>query len=84
VAPSWSAARAPPRSPARREDEERGEGRRCEDDMWGPRGPNHFQIIFLRVSDMWTHSFYFFFLVELPRMRHVNATWNEDLVKPAT
>jgi hypothetical protein len=45
-------------------------------------GPTFLKLFFL--TNMWAHGFYYFSGVELPRKRHINATWDEDLVKPAT
>ncbi len=64
----------------------RGDGRErdemSEADMSGHVGPTILNNFF--VTDMWAHGFYYFSAIELPHKRHVNATWNEDLVKQAT
>jgi hypothetical protein len=90
-------ARPLPASPGRREREEREDERsedeeeerrerkegRSEADMWTHVSPTIFKLFFC-VTEMWVHGFYYSFGIELPRKRHVNATWDEDLIKPAT
>jgi hypothetical protein len=54
-----------------------GEGmkkRRGENDTWA-----HVAPIFFFAVDMWAHGFYYFSEIELPRKRHVNPMWDEDL-----
>jgi len=58
--------------------------RRGEDEMWGPRGPHHFLLNLCVKLTRGSHGFYYYFWIELPCRRHVNATSDEDRVKLAT
>ena len=51
--------------------------------MWDHMGTTFLNYFYMYLT-CGSHGFYYFFGIKLPRKRHVNATWDEDLVKGAT